>query len=935
MKDYSLPSYDKYRNWIKDARRNGQEWIKIKFGLKESYEELEEFLKMQKQINFWIINAEDWIKVVELEEEAENKTLDLKYKNEQGMLVDSDQESEVYVPTDEKSSWQLYRKHLLSEGFKEDVVNNIERTTIKILKRLNNNTVEMEPVKGLVIGNVQSGKTANMAALMAMAADWGWNMFIVLSGTIENLRQQTQNRLLKDLNRPGNISWRGLEHLAKKTLYGQRAQDLRFEEGASERYFNVCLKNSGRLKKLIEWLQADQNKQKQMRIIVIDDEADQAGINTSDINSNKERNTINRLIVNLVEGKNISGKDVTVKYRAMNYIGYTATPYANILNEASYESLYPRNFISTLPVSDEYFGPQQIFGVEGTEFDGLNIIREIDDDDLDIVKKIHAGNLASIPYTLKEAICWFIVGVATMRTWGYEKPISMLIHTSQKQECHENIAYAIQKWFKDSKRSYILDECEKIWQRETMKFTLQDFREQYSNYGRDDSKINKYPHFYIIKESIIELIDSALSYIRMGEDDELVYNKGIHLCVDNCKNSGVNEDGMFVRLAYPDSNKKLDFAPAFIVIGGATLSRGLTIEGLISTFFLRAVGQADTLMQMGRWFGYRKGYELLPRIWITNKTKEQFIFLSTLDKELRKEILHMDTLGSSPSKYRLKVKNTPKYSFIRITAKNKMQSAEETKLDYSGTNSQTTMFDNEIEVLKNNKLITEDFINSLGIPEKGDVENKCAKGTYIWRNVEFKKIYSGFLNKFKFCQRNKVFNDIESVNEWICKVTSEGKIGKWNVILSGKSIDDEFTNSWDFEFGKVGKITRTRKRDNKDEKLINIGVLRTPKDLVADVIYENLNENGKKLIDDYAPNKAKDIRDCANLEMTPQLTIYLIDKNSKTSTKNRNNLNAAEDIVGICMNVPGGKRGTTLAKAIAIKLDNTIFNSEDDEVEYS
>ena len=133
MKDYSLPSYDKYRNWIKDARRNGQEWIKIKFGLKESYEELEEFLKMQKQINFWIINAEDWIKVVELEEEAENKTLDLKYKNEQGMLVDSDQESEVYVPTDEKSSWQLYRKHLLSEGFKEDVVNNIERTTIKIL----------------------------------------------------------------------------------------------------------------------------------------------------------------------------------------------------------------------------------------------------------------------------------------------------------------------------------------------------------------------------------------------------------------------------------------------------------------------------------------------------------------------------------------------------------------------------------------------------------------------------------------------------------------------------------------------------------------------------------------------------------------------------------------------------------------------------------
>ena len=98
----------------------------------------------------------------------------------------------------------------------------MERATIKILKRLSNDTTEIRPVKGLVIGNVQSGKTANMAALMAMAADWGWNMFIVLSGTIENLRQQTQNRLLGDLNCLGNLNWNGLEHLSKKPMLGQR-----------------------------------------------------------------------------------------------------------------------------------------------------------------------------------------------------------------------------------------------------------------------------------------------------------------------------------------------------------------------------------------------------------------------------------------------------------------------------------------------------------------------------------------------------------------------------------------------------------------------------------------------------------------------------------------------------------------------------------------
>lgn len=416
MKDFSLPSYDKYRNWIKDARRNNHEWKSIKLGLKNNNEELEQFLNIQNQINFWSIGVEEWIKIVELEEEAENKTVDFKYKNEQGMLVDSSQESEVYVPTDEKSSWQLYKRHLLEEGFKKEAVDNIERTTIKILKRLNSNTVGMEPVKGLVIGNVQSGKTANMAALMAMAADWGWNMFIVLSGTIENLRQQTQRRLLSDLNRPGNISWRGLEHLDKNTP-GQRTQDLRFEEGARERYFNVCLKNAVRLKKLIQWIQSDQNKKRQMKIIIIDDEADQASINTADIKANKERKTINKLIVNLVEGKSIQGKNYIDKYKAMNYIGYTATPYANILNEASYESLYPRNFISTLPVSNEYFGPQQIFGVEETELEGLNIIREINDEDLNAIKNIHNGNSIKIPNKLKDAICWFIVGVATMRVW--------------------------------------------------------------------------------------------------------------------------------------------------------------------------------------------------------------------------------------------------------------------------------------------------------------------------------------------------------------------------------------------------------------------------------------------------------------------------------------------------------------------------------------
>lgn len=202
--------------------------------------------------------------------------------------------------------------------------------------------------------------------------------------------------------------------------------------------------------------------------------------------------------------------------------------------------------------------------------------------------------------------------------------------------------------------------------------------------------------------------------LNLMREGDLSYHKGIHLCIDNCTNNGITSDGMHVRLAYPDPSNMPSPAPAFIVVGGATLSRGLTIEGLISTFFLRSVGQADTLMQMGRWFGYRKKYELLPRLWITDKTRQQFVFLAALDQELRDEIQQMDITGRSPADYGPKVKNSPKVSFIRITAKNRMQAATEAAMDYSGASNQTYLFDNNATILKENIRITEEFISELG-----------------------------------------------------------------------------------------------------------------------------------------------------------------------------------------------------------------------------
>lgn len=935
MPDLSLIIYDKPRKWITDSRDRGISWEEITLGRKKDYAGLQTFLAIQEEINFWPeMSISDWQQLVQSQKNAEERVRVIELLDGIAHIHDSRQDNAITIPEDEMSSWQLYKKKLLADGFKTDTVEEIERTTLKILRRLNGDTTTSGPVKGLVIGNVQSGKTANMAALMAMAADWGWNMFVVLSGTIENLRVQTQNRLFNDLNQQGSLWWRPLQHLSKKVDISQKAQSLHFDQGSKERYFTVCLKNSTRLKNLIQWAQADKNKQRQMKILVIDDEADQAGINTCKIDQ-AELSKINKLIRALVNGKNEDNKDIDTQYLAMNYIGYTATPYANILNEAGEDSLYPRNFITTLAVSKEYFGPQQIFGYSGdsVSFDGMDIVRTIDTDELMELKGIHDGEVFETPESLVDAVCWFMCGVACMRIWGYKKPVSMLIHTSQLTAHHRAIADVVNDWIVNTPDKDIIKRAERIWYEETEKFSIDAFRDQYPTYDRPDDEINKYPDFSEVEEQLEILLGDGISHIELDSEGTLTYHKGIHLCIDNCANSGVSGDGMHVRLAYPDSHNMPSPAPAFIVVGGATLSRGLTIEGLISTFFLRSVGQADTLMQMGRWFGYRKKYELLPRLWITEKTRQQFVFLAALDQELRDEIQHMDITGRSPADYGPKVKNSPKVSFIRITAKNRMQAATEASMDYSGASNQTYLFDNNAAILRENIRIAEEFISQLGdewVPATNYFENDA-----VWKGIGF-DVVRKFIERFNFCSRLKVFNDTKPLMDWIEKVTSEGKLGSWNVIVAGKN--NATNGTWELPNGKViNKVNRSKKKlkNEVDETLLDIGVLRDPTDLLADVDVDSIADPAVKqlVLASITSGKAKGaagLRDSTGLDTTPQLIIYRVDKNSKASAGTRLDLKAEEDLVGVSIYIPGGRIGTSYASSISIKMKNDIFDGDAD-----
>lgn len=937
--EYTDIVFDQVRAWIRKKREHATKpasWDDLLLACKKDEDALIAFLEARTDDDDWPkMSVNDWQAIVRQQESAEAETIRFGIESGAAIIHGENQNNTVNISLDEQSSWQSYKHGLLDNGFKKETVNEIERATLSILRRLSLDTTQTETIKGLVIGNVQSGKTANMAALMAMAADCGWNMFIILSGTIDNLRKQTEDRLFGDLNKTNcRIAWQALDHPSSRVAKILKANAMRFND-RNHCYFTVCLKNKARLKELMLWLQEDINVQGQMKVLVIDDEADQAGINTADVDSN-ERKAINALIRNLVNGKTWNGGDCNGHFQAMNYIGYTATPYANVLNEFGPDTLYPKDFIATLSVSNEYFGPQQIFGCEDSGYEGLDIVRIIPEDELEYCKILHKNPNEDIPNSLANSICWFLCGVACMRVWKYKKPISMLVHTSQKTDHHANVASAIEEWINSYSIEEFIEECRSVWENETQKFSLEDFLEQYPDYGIEPAKIKDYPTFDSIKDELIILLDGTrISNIPISDKKKPRYHNGIHLCVDNCKNNGIDND-MMIRLMYPEKENMPSPAPAFIVVGGATLSRGLTIEGLICTYFIRSVKQSDTLMQMGRWFGYRKSYELIPRVWMSQSTESQFKFLALLDQRLRDEIHFMDTFGVSPSKYGPRVMNSPRMSFIRIVAKNRMQKAQDTERDFSGASSQTQLFDNNVEILKSNLDCTRDFLIQLGMPEVTKPCNSHAENCKVWRNVPFDKI-SSYIKSYKFQERQSVFKDLDAMLEWIQKMTDENTIENWNVVLTGVNDNKAEHGKWEVQPNVfVNKVTRTQKTTNKLDGIINLGALRVPKDIIADIDLDTITDTDvHSKIKHFQSKYAFELREKAGLSKTPQLLIYIVGKDSTPSrpTKSRCALEAKDDVVGLSLTIPGESKYSNNTATVSVLIEEMGINNSRTDID--
>mgnify|MGYP002766801771 FL=1 len=922
MTNFENGAFQPCKEWIAEQIDSGKTWEGVK-----AYGEDEENLNMLKDDELFPLEMtpEMWTEFVEYYRSivVSVQIVD----GEDVVAIDKGGLSNTFgIPSGYSSTWERY-KNFLGNRMSPDSIANLQKSCLWILNHLSTDTRISGEVKGLVTGSVQSGKTANMEGLISMAADYDWNFFIILSGTIDNLRKQTRDRFKGDLCNSEGVLWRVLDFTAedkKFTADELKLNSLSGSKNFSNRYLTVCLKNRKRLETLIDWLYSDPTRTNKLRIVVIDDEADQASINTADItpDEEQERCAVNQMIVNLVNGKKSDGSTPEVKFQSMNYIAYTATPYANVLNEAPGESLYPKDFICTLPEAHEYFGAKVIFGNDEEGALGFPIIRNIPGTEEGELKKLHKGESFRLPNSFQKSLAWFLCASAVQRIRGYKKPLSMLIHTAAVQNYHFAVYERVQYWLNHDEN--ILALCRQVYEEEIYSVTLDDLLSANPEYGFANQVATSYPSFDEIEGEIRELLNDVRN-IELGDDKSLEYGNGVHLCVDNCRANKEAEEGTYLRIVYPNDEQldKLTKAPVFIVIGGNTLSRGLTIEGLVCTYFARTSNLADTLMQMARWFGYRKGYELLQRIWMTTAVVERFEALTKVDMDLKREVERFMKQGISPEKFGPRIRNIPEIAKFRITSKRKSQSAEYDDFDFCGDSYETTDFENGL-MLQNNIKVAEDFIEK--IDKNTSIRRSSVVGAWVWDNIPYKQIKEMFLGKYVVSKYSSLCNNLPYFGKWMDEMNKDGKLINWNVaVVDGGNKECLWKVSEKYQ---AGLVERSRKRDKKerDPNWIDIGSLRSGLDALCDVDEVNLTEEQRIHFESVCKTRKDIISERCNfgLEDKSLLLIYRIKKDGgvpqKRSEHLREKMDAQRDIIGISIIVSGESIGESHAKTLRIRM---------------
>lgn len=661
--------------------------------------------------------------------------------------------------------WNRYSHLLTSRNFSRQVLATLDSVTDRILGLLENPAKEGEwDRRGMVMGHVQSGKTANYTGLVCKAADAGYKVIIIIAGIHNNLRNQTQRRL--DEGFVGVDSTGRLKRmLPAQSRVGVGRFDSQRQPNSfttSQQDFNktiadsvsiplqnlrepvvfVVKKNTKTLKNLIEWLVA-QNAQRgtttvREPMLLVDDEADNASIN---IRHNQDK-------VSMI---NSQIRELLTLFDRSSYVGYTATPFANIFVDPDSEDemrghdLFPRDFIVSLDPPDNYFGPTRVFIEEADR-----VVHSVDDNaDLIPLKHRKDHRVTGLPETLQVAVRAFIVARAIRLARGQvHAHNSMLVNVSRFMDVQKQIRNEIHTLVDRIRSSTRVSGARpaasaiRDLEMAALHRAFQDHFEGSCGFGWQN--IQKFLYDSVSPVNVVEVNGRS-----PGSLDYLEHER-----------SGLN----------------------VIAVGGFSLSRGLTLEGLIVSYFLRNSMMYDTLLQMGRWFGYRQGYEDLCRIWMPEEAQGWYAHITESIEELRDELARMQSVNATPKDFGLRVRSHP--DTLVVTARNKMGSGRSVRvmIGLAKRFVETAILRRDQAALRSNRqaaISLADRLRQCGLPPE---EGERVNGGRLVRGVPVSAVDT-FLSAFRNHEGSPK-TATEPVRRYI-QARRTDELAEWDVLFPG------------------------------------------------------------------------------------------------------------------------------------------------------
>ena len=679
--------------------------------------------------------------------------------------------------------WKRYRQYLEEEkGRPATVTARLDKTTDSILGDIGNPAQHTQwDRRGMVVGEVQSGKTANYTGLICKAVDSGYKLIIVLAGMTNDLRSQTQSRLDAEFlgfeSEVGKVHGNGSrigvglidtpeQLIAHPLTYSSHDGDFRANKSENLQLGGsplllVVKKNTSVLKRILAWVenQGKIHPETGKRIVdgvpllLLDDEADNASVNTK--KEDEDPTQINKAI-----------RQILNAFRQRSYVGYTATPFANIFilpdeeDKSQYgEDLFPKGFIYYISPPSSYIGPAELFGLtedlDGGDntTEGMPLIRNADDAEI-IFPLSHKKELVvdELPESMFKAILSFIISCAARRVRG-QKDVhnSMLIHVTRFNLVQRQVIELVStelvsvlrmiEYNTGEQAARLFEQMEEIWQT--------DYLPTY--------------------ESVIQTIDDPQLIPLEWKDvrSELLN------AITKIQVRGINGDAGGT-LNYDNNPNGLNV----IAVGGDKLSRGLTLEGLSVSYYIRPAKNYDTLLQMGRWFGYRPGYADLCRLYTTDDLVGWYEHIAVANEELRREFNFMELSRLTPEDYGLKVRTHP--TGLNVTAANKIRHGKRMRVSFSGHLSQTTIFHKDSNIHEENLAATDRWVQTL--PQPASVEKK----RIIWKDVSATQIIS-FLEGYTshpLCRQA----ESDLLIKYIKKLNTYNELENWTVALVANSM---------------------------------------------------------------------------------------------------------------------------------------------------